>query len=132
MGRSRFGIVLQMSRPAWAILGIAAAAAIAACASGKGTAVAVVHSADAVRGCEMLSRLSSPTAEERGANSEKALREMVVEVGGDTLLMVGGGAAEAWKCGSGGSMKAYADNPSAGATPTPAFRPATPTPRPRG
>jgi len=120
-----------MPRAALGLIGIAVVAAMAACASGagKGTAVAIVRSADAVRGCEMLSRLSSPTAEATGAYSEKVLRERVADLGGDTLLMVGGGAAEAWKCGSGGSTKAYADNPSSGATPTPAFRPATPTPR---
>jgi hypothetical protein len=119
-----------MPRAALRLVGIAVAAAIAACASGTGkrTAVAVVRSQEAVRGCEFLSRLSSPTAE-AGAYSEKVLRERVADLGGDTLLAVGGGAAEAWKCGSGGSAKAYADNPSSGATPTPAFRPATPTPR---
>ena len=117
-----------MSRSALAIL-IAVVAVVAACASGKakGTAVAVLRSADAVRGCEMLSRLSSPTAEE-GPYSEKVLRERVADLGGDTLLLLGGGGAEAWKCRSGDSARAYGDN-FARTTPTAAFRPSTPTPR---
>jgi hypothetical protein len=121
-----------MRRAGWVAALEIGVVVLAACASGKGkaTSVAVVRSQDAVRGCEFVSRLSS-TSPQEDAYSEAALRQRVIDAGGDTLLLLGVGAAEAWKCGN-GSMRAFADNPSdRRRTPTVISRAPTPWTTPR-
>ncbi len=103
-------------------------AILLACASSKkGTAVAVVRYPEAVRGCDFLGRLV-PNAADEGAIPQGQLRQRVVELGGDTLLLLPAGSAEAWNCRA-ANPRIYAQSTSR-RTPTPPFRPTTPRPTP--
>jgi len=76
------------------------------CASKKGgKAVLVVRDPDAVRGCSFLGRVTQ-TATESAPAGEGMLRQRTAEMGGNTLLIRGGGIGEAWDCGE--RLRAYA------------------------
>ena len=99
-----------------------------ACASRqKGTAVTIVRYREAVGGCDFLGRLVPDTAAE-GSIPQGQLRQRVVELGGDTLLLLPAGSAEAWNCRA-RQERVYVEG-GFRATPTPPFRPTTPRPTP--
>jgi hypothetical protein len=102
-------------------------AACGDCASKGGKAVTVVYDPGYVRGCSFLGRITQTTTEDAPLG-EGLLRQRTADMGGDTLLIRGGGAGEAWDCA--GKVSAYAppaaptkSRPVTGAYPTP---PATP------
>lgn len=117
--------------PAYRLAGLWLTAALVlalfACASSKKGTPVVVRYSDAVRGCDFLGRLVSQTADE-GTLSQGVLRRRVVEMGGDTLLLLPAGSAEAWNCRA--RQERIYFKSSFRPTPTPPFRPTTPRPTP--
>src|SRR6202162_3855849 len=99
------------------------------CASGKkgGAAVVVVYNQGDVRECAFLGRVTQTATESEPAGTGM-LRQRTAEMGGNTLLVRGGGIGEAWNCA--GRFQAFAPatqpsptRPVTGRYPTP---PATP------
>jgi hypothetical protein len=74
-------------------------AALVMCSSHKtdGTAVTVVSDPSGVRDCVFLGRVTGPSGEE-GALSTSKMRQLVLDMGGNTLLLRPAGSGEALDC----------------------------------
>jgi hypothetical protein len=82
-----------------------------------------------VRGCSFLGRVTGPSAEDGSLNAG-VLRQRVVEMGGNVLLLLPVGQAEAWYCDQRARADAKVANPTpikplTGRFPTPAATPRT-------